>query len=147
MHTVTAEELFKRGVEELASGKMIRALGSFEKALELEDNPVFYSYYALCIAKERGQVRRAIKLCEEALQKDGENSAHYLNLGKILLHAGNHDDAIMVFRGGLKYWNNLLIIEELNKLATRKPPVISFLNRNNPINKFLGIIFNKLGLR
>src|SRR5208337_628702 len=141
MHTVTADELFKRGVEELASGKMILALGSFEKAMELEDNPAFYSYYALCIAKERGQVKRAIKLCEDALQKDGENSAHYLNLGKILLQAGNHDDAIMVFRGGLKYLNNLPIIEELNKLATRKPPVISFLNRNNPINKFLGIIF------
>ena len=53
----------------------------------------------------------------------------------------------MVFRGGLKYWNNLQIIDELNKLATRKPPVISFLSRNNPINKFLGIIFTKLGLR
>ena len=147
MHTVTAEELFKKGVETLASGKMIPALASFEKALELEDNPAFYSYFALCIAKERGQVRRAIKLCEEALQKDGENTAHYLNLGKILLHAGNLDDAIMVFRGGLKYGTNLLIIEELNKLITRKPPVISFLNRNNPINKYLGIIFKKLGLR
>ena len=144
---MTAEELFKKGVEELANGKMIPALGNFEKALELEDNPAFYSYFALCIAKERGQVKRAISLCEEALQKDGENSAHYLNLGKILLHAGNQDDAVMVFRGGLKYWNNLQIIDELNKLATRKPPVISFLSRNNPINKFLGIIFTKLGLR
>ena len=147
MNTVTAGELFKRGVEELANGKMIPALGSFEKALELEDNPAFYSYYALCIAKERGQVRRAIKLCEEALQKDGENTAHYLNLGKILLQAGNRDDAIMVFRGGLKYGNNLLIIDELNKLATRTPPVLSFLHRNNPINKYLGIFLKKLGIR
>ena len=147
MHTVTAEERFKKGVEALASGKMIPALASFEKALELEDNPAFYSYFALCIAKERGQVRRAIKLCEEALQKDGKNTAHYLNLGKILLHAGNRDDAVMVFRGGLKYGTDLLIIDELNKLAARKPPVLSFLNRNNPINKYLGIIFNKLGLR
>src|SRR5208337_199046 len=147
MQNVTAEELFKRGVEELANGKMIPALGSFEKALELEDNPAFYSYFALCIAKERGQVRKAIKLCEEALQKDGENTAHYLNLGKILLHTGNLDDAIMVFRGGMKYGTNLLIIDELNKLFTRNRPEISFLDRKNPINKYLGIIFNKLGLR
>ena len=147
MHTVTAEELFKKGVEALASGKRLSALASFEKALELEDNPAFYSYFALCIAKERGQVRKAIKLCEEALKKDGENTAHYLNLGKILLHAGNQDDAIMVFRGGLKYGTNPLIIDELNKLVTRKRPVISFLDRDNPFNKYLGIIFNKLGLR
>ena len=147
MRTFTAEELFKKGLEALASGKKIPALASFEKALELEDNPAFYSYFALCIAKERGQVRRAIKLCEEALQKDRENTAHYLNLGKILLHAGNRDDAVMVFRVGLNYGPNLMIIDELNKLVTRKPPVISFLNRTNPINKYLGFIFNKLGLR
>src|SRR5208337_2943859 len=132
MQNVTAEELFKRGVEELANGKMIPALGSFEKALELEDNPAFYSYLALCIAKERGQVRRAIKLCEEALQKDAQNTAHYINLGKILLHAGNRDDAIMVFRDGLRYGTSVVIIDELNKLVTREPPVISFLNRDNP---------------
>ncbi|HKN19350.1 MAG TPA: tetratricopeptide repeat protein [Dissulfurispiraceae bacterium] len=147
MHTVTADELFRKGLEALAGGRMIPALASFEKALDLEDNPAFYSYFALCIAKERGQVRRAIKLCEEALQKDGENTAHYLNLGKILLQAGNRDDAIMVFRGGLKYGNNLLIIDELNKLATRTPPVLSFLHRNNPINKYLGIFLKKLGIR
>src|SRR5208282_1686776 len=127
MHTVTAEELFKKGLEALAIGKMIPALASFEKAMELQDNPAFYSYFALCIAKERGQVRRAIKLCEEALQKDSENTAHYLNLGKILLHAGNRYDAIMVFRGGLKHWIDPFIIDELNKLRIRKPPVISFL--------------------
>ena len=113
---------------------MIPALASFEKALELEDNPAFYSYFALCIAKERGQVKRAIALCEEALQKEAENTDHYLNLGKILLHAGNRDDAIMVFRGGLKYGVDPRIVDELNKLGTRKPPVIPFLNRNNPIN-------------
>ncbi len=147
MHTATAEENFKKGVEELAAGKMIPALARFEKALELEDNPAFYSYYALCIAKERGQVRRAIKLCEEALRRDGENTAHYLNFGKILLHAGTQDDAILVFRNGLKYGANLLIIDELNKLVTRKPPLISFLNRNNPINKYLGLILGKLHIR
>ena len=147
MHTDNAEELFKKGAEALASGKMISALGSFEKALELEDNPAFYSYFALCIAKERGQVRKAIKLCEEALQKDGENTAHYLNLGKILLHTGNQDDAVMVFRDSLKYGTNPLIIDELNKLGTRKPPVISFLDRQNPINKYLAIIFKNLGIR
>jgi tetratricopeptide (TPR) repeat protein len=147
MHTVTSEELFKKGLEALAGGKMLPALASFEKALEIEDNPAIYSYLALCIAKERGQVRKAIRLCEEALKKDGENTAHYLNLGKILLRAGNQDDAIMVFRGGLKHGTNVLIIDELNKLVTRKRPVISFLNRNNPINKYLGMIFKKLGIR
>lgn len=147
MPPAKANELFQKGLEALANGDMIRALSGFEKALELEDNPAFYSYFALCIAKERGQVKKAISLCEEALRKDTENTAHYLNLGKVLLHAGNRDDAIMVFRGGLKYGIDTLITDELNKLGTRKPPVIPFLNRDNPINKYLGIILKRLGLR
>ena|SRR5271157_296105 len=147
MQTILAEELFKKGLEALAQGRMIPALASFEKALELEDNPAFYSYFALCIAKERGQVKKAISLCEEALKKDAENTAHYLNLGKILLHSGHQENAILVFRGGLKYGNNPQIIDELYKLGTRKPPVIPFLNRNNLINKYLGFIFKMLRLR
>ncbi|MBF0559627.1 MAG: hypothetical protein HQL08_12705 [Nitrospirae bacterium] len=147
MHTVTPDELFRKGLDALANGNTIPALASFEKALELEDNPSVYSYFALCIAKERGQVRKAIALCEEAMQKDTANTAHYLNLGKILLHAGKRDDAIMVFRGGLQYGIDPLIIDELNRLGTRKPPVIPFLKRSNPINKYLGIILNRLGLR
>lgn len=147
MHTVTADELFRKGLEALSNGNTIGALGSFEKALGLEDNPAFYSYFALCVAKERGQVKKAIALCEDAMKKDAENTVHYLNLGKILLRAGNQDDAIRVFREGLKYGVDPLIIDEINKLATRKPPIIPFLNRNNPINKYVGIILKRLGLR
>ncbi len=147
MQTIVAEELFKKGLEALAQGRMLPALASFEKALELEDNPAFYSYLALCIAKERGQVKKAISLCEEALKKDADNTSHYLNLGKILLNAGNQDDAIRVFRGGLKHGTDPRIIDELHRLGTRKPPVMTFLNRNNPINKYLGFIFKILKLR
>jgi tetratricopeptide (TPR) repeat protein len=147
MQTTAAEELFKKGLEALAGGKTLPALVSFEKALSLEDNPAFYSYLALCIAKERGQVKKAIDLCEEALRKDTENTAHYLNLGKILLHAGNKDEAIIVFRGGLKYAIDPQIVDELNKLGTRQPPVIPFLKRNNPINKYLGLIRKRLRKR
>ncbi len=147
MGITEAETLFNKGLEALAHGRMIPALASFERALELEDNPAYYSYFALCIAKERGQVKSAIALCEKALRKDKENAAHYLNLGKILLHAGNQDDAVRVFRGGLKYGNEPRIIEELSRLGTRKPPVLRFLSRENLINKYLGFILNKLKLR
>lgn len=36
---------------------------------------------------------------------------------------------------------------ELDKLGLRKPPVIPFLSRGNPINKYLGIILSRMGLR
>ncbi|MCL4492602.1 MAG: tetratricopeptide repeat protein [Nitrospirae bacterium] len=147
MVNTTAKELFEKGVEALSQNKTLPALASFEKAIQMGDNPAYYSYLAYCIAKERGQVRKAISLCEEAIQKDTENPVHYLNLGKVYLHAGNKEYAIKVFREGLKFERNQQIINELIKLATRKPPVIPFLNRDNPINKYLGIILKLLGLR
>lgn len=147
MRDAEAEKLYKYGVELLSQGNTLSALSCFEKAIKKEDNPHIWSYYALCIAKERGQVRKAILLCKEAIQREPDNSAHYLNLGRIYLFSRKKAEAIVIFREGLSHETNEQIIEELNNLAPRKPPVIPFLNRNNPINKYLGIILKILGLR
>ncbi|MBI3592940.1 MAG: hypothetical protein HY099_05615, partial [Nitrospirae bacterium] len=80
MQHTSAEEFFAKGLDALVHGKTLPALACFEKALQIEDNPAYYSCLAFCIAKERGQVRKAISLCEEAIQKEPENSIHYLNL-------------------------------------------------------------------
>jgi tetratricopeptide (TPR) repeat protein len=142
-----AEDFFARGLNELAVGHGLSALVYFEKAAQIKNVPVYVSYLALCIAKERGQMRKAISLCEEAIKKEPENPIHYLNLGRIYLHAGNKETAINTLRAGLRYETNQQIIDELNKLQTRKPPVVPFLERNNPINKYLGIMLSKLGFR
>jgi tetratricopeptide (TPR) repeat protein len=134
------EGLLKTGVEALAQGNTISALSCFEKAISIEKRPDVYSYYAFCIAKERGQVSKAISLCKEAIEKEPNNSVHYLNLGRIYLLDDKKEEAIKTFRGGLNYEANPLIVDELNKLGPRKPPIVPFLKRSNPINKYLGIM-------
>jgi len=136
-----------KGVEALDQNNTLSALFYFEKALDIEESPIISSYFAFCIAKERGQLSKAISLCEEAIKKDPESSIHYLNLGRIYLLSNKREDAIKIFREGLNYEANQKIVDELNKLGTRKFPVISFLKRSSLINKYLGIIFNKLRLR
>lgn len=147
MHNPEAKSVFAKGLDALAHDDMLTALASFEKAKHIEDSPVINSYYAFCIAKERGQVSKAILLCEESIQKEPNNSLHYLNLGKIYLIDKSKTEAIRIFREGLNVDANHQIVEELNKLVIRKPPVISFLKRSNPANKYLGIILKKLRLR
>ncbi|MCL4457527.1 MAG: tetratricopeptide repeat protein [Nitrospirae bacterium] len=142
-----AEEFFTKGLNELAAGHGLPALVNFEKALKIDHKPLYLSYIAYCTARERGQIGKAIELCEDAIKLEPENSILYLNLGKIYLHAGDREAAIRAFRAGLKHEMNREIINELIKLQTRKPPVIPFLSRNNPINKYLGIILTRLGLR
>lgn len=144
------EGLFREGLEALAQGNILSALSSFEKAISIENTPAISSCYAFCIAKARGQVNKAISLCEEAIRREPNNSQHYLNLGRIYLIDHNKDGAIKVFREGLNYESNQQIIDELNKLGPRKPPVIPFLKRSNPVNKHLGIMLrgkNELRIR
>lgn len=142
-----AEKLFTKGVEAIKNGNMVSALVYFEKAMQLDNNPTNRSYLAFCIARERGQFKKAISLCEEALKEEPENPVHYLNLGRVYILTGQKTEAMRILREGLTYEENREIVDELVGLGMRKPPVIPLLNRRNPLNKYLGIVLNRLGLR
>ncbi len=142
-----ARELFDKGKEALDEGNILSALTYFEKASKIEDNPSINSFLAFCVAKERGHFQKAISLCAGAIEADPKNSFHYLNLGKIYLLEKKKKEAIDIFREGLRHEENREIIDELCSLGTRKPSVIPFLNRNNVVNRYLGIILSRLRLR
>ena len=142
-----AERLSERGIEAFTQGNILSALHFFEKAYSIANNPVISSYYAFCLAKERGQMSRAIALCSEAIRTDPQNPIHYLNLGRVYLLANIKFDAVKIFREGLKYEENQEIINELNRLGARKSLIFPFLKRSNPLNKYIGILLRKVGLR
>lgn len=141
------EHLFAKGLAALDDGECPAALVYFEKASRLERTPAVCSYLAYCIARERGQFKAALALCAEALEKEPDNPVHYLNLGRVHLLRGQKSEAIRIFRQGLGYGAEPRICAELDRLGTRKPPVLPFLRRENPVNKCLGIICRRMGLR
>ena len=147
MQNPDVEQLFYKGLKAIEDRDMLAALVIFEQLAQLDNKPVYSSYLAFCIARERGQVKKGIVLCEEAIEQDPENSAHYLNLGKILLMASRKAGAIETFRIGLSHEHNQQIVQEIHKLEPRKPPSVVFLSRNNTLNKYLGIIQKLIGLR
>lgn len=143
----TLQQLLHDGKKALDSGDFPTAIKCFEKALEQERHPLACSGLAYCLAKERGAYSQAKSLCAEALRQDPRNSEHYLIMGRIYLLADNKKDAIRIFRKGLKFEFNRQMQQELDALGQRKPPVLPFLGRTNPLNKYLGKLFYKLGLR
>jgi len=147
MTEAETEIFFTKGVQSLARGEWPTALASFENAARLKSTPLHNSFLALCMARERGQFKKAIALSTEALEAEPDNSVLYLNLGKIYLLQKERDEAIRIFRQGLGREVNEQIIAELDRLGSRKPPPLSLLHRDNPLNKYLGIILTKLGLR
>jgi tetratricopeptide (TPR) repeat protein len=142
-----AEELFTMGMESLKRGDTGVALDFLEKAVSLERNPIYCSNLAICLAKEKREFRKAVSLCNEAIKKDPKNSLHFLYLGRVHLLANQKKDAMRIFNLGLRYGENRDIIAELNRFDRRRSPLIPFLDRNNPVNKFLGKLTYKLGFR
>lgn len=142
-----AEEHFIKGLKAISEGKTPAALSHFEKALETDKSPLNHSYFGLCIAKERGQVKKAVAICEDTVKNEPGNSTLYLNLARVYLIAGRKEDAIRTFREGMHREADPEIIAELNRLGMRRPPVFSFLRRKNPLNRYLGFILKKLGYR
>jgi tetratricopeptide (TPR) repeat protein len=142
-------ELYKTGLQALRNNSTLDALVYIERALKIEpDNQDCLSVFGFCIAKERGQLKEGIRLCENAVRSESKNAENYLNLGRLYQLAGIDQKAIHVFRKGLEIdRNNREIISELQALGLRKNPVISCLSRNNFINKYLGIIFSRIGIR
>jgi tetratricopeptide (TPR) repeat protein len=146
---VTDEEelLFTKATEALVWGNTRIALEQFRKLVAIERLPVYCSNLAFCLAKEKRDFKQAIALCNEAIKNEPKKSTHFLNLGRVYLLAGQKKDAIRFLRMGLRYERNREIITELEMLGARKKPPIPFLNRGNPMNKYLGIILGKMGMR
>lgn len=141
------EELFRQGVDALMNEDGSRALAFFEQAIAISRTPLYCVNLAYCLAKERGDFRQAISLCREAIKDEPKNSIHFLILGRIHLMAGRKKEAIRIFGIGLRYGKNKDIIDELNRLGSRKAPVIPFLTRENPLNSFLGKLLDRIGWR
>lgn len=147
MADIDARKEFDNGLASFKAGNILRALGHFEKAMAVHPTSLCASYYAYCMAKERGHVKKGIALCREALEQEPNNPVHYLNLTRIHLLGQNKEDALTVLREGMQYAPDPEIAALLEVIGMRKPPVVSSLHRDNPINLYLGLLLSKLGLR
>ncbi|HEX9078166.1 MAG TPA: hypothetical protein VF795_01180 [Desulfuromonadaceae bacterium] len=142
-----AERNFRRAQKELDEGHVLAALACLETALEIWDDPRWYSRLGFCVAKERGQVMRGLELCLTAIAHEPDNPDHFLYLCKVHRLAGRTEEALQALRQGMALGGTPEIEQLLEIMGTRKPPVLPFLTRDNPLNKYLGLVLARLGLR
>ena len=55
-----------------------------------------------CIYKDRGQLQQAVELIQASIREDASNPIPFLNLGKILAIADQHENAAGIFQESLK---------------------------------------------
>ncbi len=141
------QAFIEKGITLAREGNYSDALRILEEDLCFTANPLAMSYYALCLAIVERRYDNAISICLMALGKEFYNPDIYCNLGRIFLLNGQKATAIKAFRRGLAFDSSHPgLIEEIKKLGIRRKPIIPFLPRSNPINKFLGLLAKRLGL-
>lgn len=143
----TQSDLLRNALEALENNSFIEALMLLEQADEQQASPMISSYLAYCRAKVKREYAAAISLCNEALLEDPANADHYLNLGRIYILAGKRGNALPIFRRGIKLGRNPQLMTELRKFDPRKPPVFSSLPRDHSLNRIVGKVCSRMGVR
>jgi len=123
-------------------------------SIEYPDDPYVLSYCGCLQAIVGKQYRSGVDKCMKAITliENSEDNVSgelllpilYLNLGKAYAAAGRRKDAIIAFSQGLHYdHQHNGIRQAMEKLGMRKTPPIPFLDRSNPINKYLGMALRR----
>ena len=142
-----AAQAVAKGLEALNRDHLYLAMVCFEQAIHLERTPLTCSCLAYCLAKVRERYPEAVALAREAISREPGNPIHYLYLGRIHILAKERKEAVEVLRQGLQHENSPEIIRELEALGARKPAIFKSLSRKNPLNRCLGILLDRLGMR
>jgi Flp pilus assembly protein TadD len=150
--TFESQELFRRAEVNIQRRNFDKAKELLEEALKISpENPTYLSYQGLCIGM-LGDLTEAQKLCQKAAKLSPVSPIILVNLGRILLAQGRRKEARDQFSRAYDIDNTSSAAAlELSGMGVRRPPVIGFLPRNNPLNKHLGkmrhrvIGYKKLG--
>jgi len=118
------------------------------------DDPFLLSYFGCLEALINKNYADGVGLCKRAIELLNEKipfgqeifyPTFYLNLGRSYLAANNRGGATEALQKGLTFdGENKDLLWEMRKLGIRRKPVVPYLKRSNPLNKYIGMILHKL---
>jgi hypothetical protein len=91
------------------------------------------------------RVDRGLSLCKSALRDAPDSPDLYHNLARVLLASGRKSEAFRYVRRGLMVDpRHAPLLMEWRRLGVRRGPVLPFLPRRHPVNRWLGRLRGKL---
>lgn len=119
----------------------------FHHSVSAAAPPAPLSALGLSVAANKGDLLQGSALCKQAIRLAPEDPVHYFHLGKVYLLGGKRHLALHAFRRGLNFGYHHGLVREIQRLGFRRPPVFPFLGRKHPLNRFVGLLFTRLGLQ
>jgi tetratricopeptide (TPR) repeat protein len=156
------EKKHRRKSEYLHEARNLLRQNRYREALKLLKDglavfpaePLLLSYYGFLLSKAENNHWEGVRVCRDAISKlEGRATTdrerlypiYYLNLGRVYLEANRKREAFRAFDIGLGYDpKNASITEEIRKSGKRRKPILPFLRRSNPLNKYLGKLISRV---
>ena len=134
------EEHFRLGCGHLEAERHADALEQFRMAQQLDPtNARFRSFYGLCLGLAERRFDRALELCRSAAREELFDPLLYHNLARVYLAFEFKAEAVRYLKRGLRIDPACdPIVHELHRLGRRRGPVLRFLRRGNPVNRWFG---------
>ena len=102
---------------------------------------VVYSFLGYGVAKYNNKLTEGIRLCEHAVKIQFYEADNHWNLARVNVLAKHRRNAVQAINAGLKLDSDHEGLLELkHAVGLRRDPVLGFLERDNPLNVFLGRI-------
>lgn len=138
--TAESEAHYHLAIEKINRSNFKEAHQHLVEALRVAPmNPVYLSYYGLCLANVGGDYKSAIRACRQAAKAMPRDPVIRVNLGRVYRLKGDIGSAHREFLTAHRLdKQHPAPAAELTRMGVRRPPVIPFLPRSNWCNRYLG---------
>lgn len=140
MNVGECNQVFHRALKSYRQGELQASANDFRLLLrEGSRDPRHISYCGLLVATAEGKVMDGRVLCELAVREASADPEMYINLARVYAWNGQTSRAADVLRKGLQVTpHDRGLQREIQQVSPRSQPPVFFLDRENPLNKYLG---------
>jgi Flp pilus assembly protein TadD len=138
--TADAAGALEEGRAAFAARDVDRAHGHFERAHRRDPrDPFAMSWYGLTLVLVERNSNLGLNLCDQALRVEGPEPELLLNQARVHLALKQRERSVRAILRGLELWpDDPRFVAAKHAIGVRQPPVVTFLSRNNPLNRVLG---------
>ncbi|MEM7352847.1 MAG: hypothetical protein AAF657_18775 [Acidobacteriota bacterium] len=139
-----------KGIELCREGDWNEGLYWLSQAAATDDGlgnlpALFYAYLGYGVAKYQKQEQQGLSLCRRAVDLELYQPETYYFLARTHLLLGDRRQAFQVVERGLRVdASHSGLLELRADLGERRPPVLPFLARRHPFNRWLGLARHRL---
>jgi tetratricopeptide (TPR) repeat protein len=140
---------YEEGLAAFGARDLPGAHQAFERAHRKDPrDPRFMSWYGVTLVLVERNSNLGVMLCDQALRAGGPEPELLINQARVHLSLNQRERAVKAVVRGLElYPDEPRLVAARDAMGIRRPPVLPFLSRKNPLNRMLGKIRHRWNQR